>query len=372
MTTLTLEQVLDRQLASFDRRPDTGAMAFALASPSRGWSYSWHTQGASTTHFIASVTKLYVTAILLGLRAEGRLDLDAPAARHLPPGTMAGLHVRKGVDAGERITVRQLMAQTSGIGDYFEGRRRDGSATTFEAAIANDTGWTLADVLRLTREQIPPAFDPGAPRKALYSDTGYQLLGALIEQVTGQSFEAAVRERVIDRLGLTGTWPFDASTLDRFDEVTPMLNGREPLRLPRTMASVRADGGIVSTPQDGITFLRAFFGGELFPAADIAEITAEWRAIFPPLTYGTGIMRFALPWYFSPLRRAPEMIGHSGASGTVLYRVPALDLYVAGTVNQVRSRSMPYRLLVGLVMACEDAFRRDRAAASARSQPPRT
>lgn len=69
-----------------------------------------------------------------------------------------------------------------------------------------------------------------------------------------------------------------------------------------------------------------------------------------------GIMRFALPWYYSPFRPIPSMVGHSGASGAVLFYVPDLDLYVSGTVNQIKKRSLSYRLMTRVVMTCQDAW----------------
>ena len=122
------------------------------------------------------------------------------------------------------------------------------------------------------------------------------------------------------------------------------------------MASVRADGGIVSTASDGLTFLEAFMSGRLFPSAYLDEMQAQWNAIFTPLQYGMGLMRFALPRYYTLFKTVPPMIGHSGASGTVLFYVPALDLYVSGTVNQVKKRSLSYNLLTRLVMACQAAW----------------
>jgi hypothetical protein len=69
-------------------------------------------------------------------------------------------------------------------------------------------------------------------------------------------------------------------------------------------------------------------------------------------------MRFALPRYYTMFRRVPPMVGHSGASGAVLFFVPELDLYVSGTVNQVKRRSLSYNVMVRLVMACQSAWRR--------------
>lgn len=350
-----LEQKLDALIAAYSTRADTGAVDFALTSPSRGWSWDSGAQMPPTQYFIASTTKLYVSALVMMLRNEGRVDIDAPAADYLPAGTMDALHILEGVDSSARITVRQLLAHMSGIADYFEQKRPDGG-TQIGDALTSDFGWTFDDVLRVTRS-MRPRFAPGAPGKAFYSDTNYQLLGAIIEAATGTSFETAVHTRIIEPLGLTDTYPFSAATMARYDEVATMLWGKTPVRIPKAMASVRADGGVVSTSKDGLRFLEAFMSGRLFPNEYLTEMTASWNAIFPPLEYGVGVMRFALPWYYSPLRPIPEMIGHSGASGAVLYRVPSLDLYVAGTVNQIKKRSLSYNLMTRMVMVVEDAWR---------------
>lgn len=351
----TLESKLQGVLAKYDARSDTTGVRFALASPSRDWGFEWASPGSAAQYFIASTTKLYVTAMLMRLRAEGAVELDAPAAGYLPAGVMDGLHVLDGVDSGGRITVRELLAHTSGIADYFEQKRSDGS-TTIGRALERDFSWSFDDVLRITREEMTPRFAPSTPGKAWYSDTNYQLLGMLIETVTGLSFEEALVRRVLDPLGLADTYPFTHDTIERYDDVAPMLYGKEPIRIPLVMTSVRADGGIVSTAADGIRFLSAFMTGELFPAEYLAELQAQWNPIFPPLEYGTGMMRFALPRYYTLFKEVPPMIGHSGASGTVLYYVPALDLYISGTVNQIKKRSLSYNLMTRLVMLVADAM----------------
>jgi hypothetical protein len=64
-------------------------------------------------------------------------------------------------------------------------------------------------------------------------------------------------------------------------------------------------------------------------------------------------MRFDLPRYYTLFARIQPMIGNSGASGAVLYYLPVLELYVSGTVNQIKQRSLSYNLLARLVMACQ-------------------
>lgn len=351
-----LEAKLSRLLQKYDTRSDTNGVRFALAIPSRGWSWEWSSPGSREQYFIASTTKLYVTTLIMQLRGEGILDLDWPASAYLDPAVMTGIHVLNGADSSDRITVKELLSHTSGIADYFEQRQQDGS-TQIGDALKQDRAWTFNDVLRITKEQLTPKFAPSAPGKAFYSDTNYQLLGAVIEAVTGISFEEALRQRVLAPLGLEGTFPFTTETIDRYDSVAAMLYGAEPAVIPLAMASVRADGGIVSTAADGIVFLEAFMTGRLFPEEYLSQIQHRWNPIFPPLEYGMGMMRFALPRYYTLFKRIPAMIGHSGASGAVLFHVPELDLYVSGTVNQIKRRSLSYNLMTRLVLACQDGWR---------------
>lgn len=347
---------LSQLAASYDSRRDTNAVRFTLASPSRDWKWEWSSKGSAAQYFIASTTKLYVTTLIMQLRSEARLDLDAPVATYLNPAIMSGIHVLKGTDSSSRITVAELLSHTSGIADYFEQRRRDGS-TQIGDALREDFGWTFEDVLRVTKEQLSPRFPPSTPGKAFYSDTNFQLLGAVIEAITGGTYEEALQERILGPLALGDTYPFTQVTIDRYDSVAAMLYGTDPVVIPQAMASVRSDGGIVSTGLDGVTFLQAFMTGGLFPAEYLAEMQRTWNPVFPPLEYGVGLMRFALPRYYTLFREVPPMIGHSGASGAVLYYIPALDLYVSGTVNQIKKRSLSYNLMTRLVMECAHAWR---------------
>ena len=343
-----LESKLSRIVGAYAARPDTSAVEFAITSPTRSWRWAWSSPDLARQYFMASATKLYVTALMMQLRAEGLVELGEPAARYLGASVMAGIHVLKGVDYSDRVTVLQLLSHTSGIGDYFEQRRGDGT-TTIGRALQQDFSWTFDDVLRISKQDVTPRFAPSTPGKAFYSDTNYQLLGRIIEESSGLTYEEALQQRIIGPLDLRDTYPFTSASMERYDSVAPMLYGRQVVRIPKVMASVRADGGIVSTADDGIRFLDAFMNGRLFPVEYLDEMCEQWRAIFPPLEYGVGIMRFSLPRYYTLLKAVPPMIGHSGASGAVLYHVPALDLYISGTVNQIKKRSLSYNAMTRLV-----------------------
>ena len=64
------------------------------------------------------------------------------------------------------------------------------------------------------------------------------------------------------------------------------------------------ESNIVSTAGNGLAFLEAFMTGRLFPRPYLDEMQSEWRAIFRPLQYGMGLMRFALPRYYTLFKTA--------------------------------------------------------------------
>jgi|SRR5690625_1324464 len=340
---------LDRIAERYAAKPAVSEMSIAADQPRSDVTWRW---GATDRpYFIASITKLFTVAVIMQLRSEGTITLDTRVADLLDEQTLQGLVVHDGIDYAARITVRQLLAQTSGIPDYFEQPGPDGTSLA-DRLHEEDRFWSFEELLQRTRELSSP-FPPGRPGQAHYSDTNFQLLGRIIETCTGESVETAVRRRVLEPLGLQYTWHVTLDTLDRYDEVTPVYRNRQQLQIPATLASSPADGGIVSTTADQLRFLRAFLSGELFPQEYLDEMTARWNTLtgdFGPLRYGVGLMRFTLPRWQTLFIRLPAMIGHSGSLGTVLYHAPESDLYVAGTVNQTTPRSLPYPLLARISM----------------------
>lgn len=339
----TVAQKLDRLLEkTVDGKKINGVVVHIMSGDGRiDYRGSAGALTTDTSYFIASATKLFVTSIVMQLRAEGRLGLDDKLTRHLPAEELAGLHVYRGVDRSGEITIRQLLSHTSGVPDYFEGERDNGVRLDRELLAGRDQSWDYADALDWARG-MSPRFAPGASGKAHYSDTNFQLLGRLIEHLEGRTIDPVIEARILTPLGLTRTYMY-RDTTDRRPAATTGSSG--VLHIPRAMASFGPDGGVVSTADEQVTFLRAFFGGQLFPAEYLQEMEA-WNRIFFPLQYGVGVMRFRLPRWMSPFSAPPDLRGHSGLSGSFMFYDPERDLYIAGTVNSVASQSAPYRLML--------------------------
>lgn len=295
-------------------------------------------------YFIASTTKLFTTAIVLQLRAQGKLQLDDPIGQYLSPDVMNGLHVYKGQDYAHAITIRHLLAHTSGLPDYFQGKGAGGKSLEDELMSGNDQAWTFEQLLTRSKA-MRPLFAPGAKGKAHYSDTNFQLLGQIIEKLTGQTFAEACRKMIIQPLGLSHTYLY----VDANDTKPKTLYYKtRELHIPKAMSSFGCDGGMVSTSADMLVFIEAFFEGKLFPKQDIGQLQ-EWNKIFFPMQAGVGIHRFKLPWFFNPTGAIPELIGHSGLSGALAYYSPAKGLYVVGTVNQVAHPDQSFKTAIKLI-----------------------
>jgi len=298
----------------------------------------------SDQFFIASTTKLFVTALVLHLRAQGALQLDDVIAKYLPSEVIKGLHVLNQHDYSHEITIRQCLAHTSGIPDYFQLKQENGASLERQLMAGQDQFWSFERAITFSKS-MKPRFKPGAKGKAHYADTNFQLLGKIIEIVTQKSLVQNYAEVIIEPLKLQATYLYSDINDQR---PQPFYYKSNPLHVPQAMASFGADGGIVSTASELMRFLQAFFAGNFFPKAYFDELK-QWNAIFFPMQSGVGIHRFKLPWFFNPFGTIPELIGHSGLSGTLAYCSVERDLYVAGTVNQVAYPSSSFRLAVSLI-----------------------
>lgn len=299
-----------------------------------------------TPYHLASITKMYTATVVMKLAASGEIDLDAPIAEYLAADLIEGVHIIDGADHSGRITVAQLVDQTSGLADYFEGEPEGGASLAEDLKHGRDRSLTIDDIIAIVR-RLSPEFAPGTGDTAFYSDTNYALLGAIIEAVTGATIADSFQQMIFAPLGLADTYVFGSA--DDQPRPAALFFKDRLVDIPLAMSSFAPDGGVVSTAAESLRFLRAFFDGELLTPDQLALMTRRWNRIFFPLRYGYGLMRFHVPRWMSPFRAAPELIGHSGSTGSFAFHNPQRDLYVAGTVNQMDKPNRPFRLMTQVI-----------------------
>jgi CubicO group peptidase (beta-lactamase class C family) len=298
--------------------------------------------------FTASVTKMFTAAVIIHLHQNKLLNIEDNISNHLPSLLIKGIHSCKGVDYTSELKIVHLLNQTSGLADYFLDKQGDGENLLDKIIKYGDYEWGIEDVTNIVRKELTSKFKPGAEKNAYYSDTNYQLLGAIIKSVTDKSLQDAYNEIIYTPLELQNTFLFSNSSLDTKPQPADIYYGNQPMNIPKAMSSFGPDGGIVSNVQESILFLRAFFNGVLFPEHYLREMK-QWRRIFYPLEYGYGLMRFKLPRFLSPFKPVPELVGHSGATASFLFYCRDKDLYLAGTLNQIKEQSRPFKLMLDVV-----------------------
>ena len=166
----------------------------------------------------------------------------------------------------------------------------------------------------------------------------------------------AVQERICAPLDLTRTALF-AVARESDGQTLPVWHKGQRLAIPGILSSMGPDGGIVSDTGDLMTFLRAFTEGRLFHPEE-ASALHQWRKMQFPLQYGGGLMRFRLPGWMTLWRPSPELIGHSGASGSFAYHAPEPDVLLVGTFNQTDAPKRPFSFMLRVLKAVETHGRR--------------
>jgi len=146
----------------------------------------WNILNTPDTKFrLGSITKQFTAALILQLVDEGKVKLDGKLSDYLPA-------YRK--DVGDKVTIHQLLNHTSGIPSYT-------SVANFFANVSRNP-FTVDDFVKQFASS-DLEFEPGS--KYSYNNSGYFLLGAIIEKVTGQSYDKALKSRILDPLGMKNT-----------------------------------------------------------------------------------------------------------------------------------------------------------------------
>lgn len=235
-----------------------------------------------------SITKQFTAAAILKLRDDGKLSLDDDITRWLPDFDTKG----------HTVPLRRLLDHTSGMHDFTE-------TVEFPSLVSNRV-WPRDSAYALIKRQ-PFDFAPGERQQ--YSNSGFWLLGLVVEKASGMSYEEYLESQFFAPLGMT------RSMYCNWSELVPRRargHGIQNGQVYRGPTNIHTwsfgAGGVCSTAADLVTWLRALHGGRVLSAASYAEMTTPSR--LPngmTLRYGYGV----------GVERDPEgrvVINHGGIS----------------------------------------------------------
>ncbi|MDC0705946.1 serine hydrolase domain-containing protein [Priestia sp. AB] len=230
---------------------------------------------------IGSVTKTFIATVLLQLAGENRLNLDDSIEKWLP-GVIQG----NGYD-GNQITIRQILNHTSGIADYVNSKDFD---------IMDTKKSYTADEFVKMGISLPPDFPPG--KGWSYSNTGYVVLGMLIEKVTGNSYAEEVENRIIEPLDLSNTFlPGNSSVIPSTKHARGyfQLDGASELEDVTYINPGSSDGDMISTADDLNKFFSYLLSGQLLKEQQLKQMLTTVPTGREGTGYGLGIYETKLP-----------------------------------------------------------------------------
>lgn len=266
---------------------------------------------ATNTNFrLASVTKQFTAMAVLILAERGQLSLDDKLTKFFP----------EFPDYGKNITLRQVLSHTSGLIDY-------------EDVIPPGTTIPVSDrnVLLLLRQQNKTYFTPGSEFR--YSNSGYALLTLVVENVSGQTFAAFVRQNIFQPLGMTNSLAYEAGLSaipHRAYGYAKTDHGFTPSDQSVTSA-VLGDGGVYSSVADLAKWDQALYSEKLVSRKilDDAFTIHSAKSDFVGSGYGYG-------WYISEYRGVKKIWHYGSTCGfsTKIERFPEKKLTVILLTNR--------------------------------------
>jgi CubicO group peptidase (beta-lactamase class C family) len=292
----------------------------------------------NSQYYIASINKLFISAIILRLYNEDYIDLSDRLSVYLQDEIVKGIHTYKGKDYSYKLTINHLLSQTSGLPCYLMDKQSNRRRAMSELEAGIDQEWPIEKVIHAIKG-MQAHFPPGTKNYAKYADTNHQILSLIIERITGEPLNL-VLQRLFRELNLAQTYVCEDINNLRF---IPVRYKSNVVDIPLFLTSTRND--IISSARDLMAFLRLFFAGYFLPSERIKELE-KWNRIFFPFHYGIGIQKFTMPRILSLGRSIPALIGHCGSTGSVAFFVPELDLYITGTTNQQARPNIIFQAII--------------------------
>jgi len=317
-----------------------------LYSQKLGLDYSFPPASPDQPYHIASIGKVFTATLVYMLAERGLLGVNDPLIRYLAPTTLERLFIYKGSDYAAQVTIEHLLGHTSGAADYFDGDTYSGETFLDGVLSSPQEHWTPEKLLDFTREHQVAV---GIPGKVFnYSDTGYILLGLIIEKVTGKSFAENLADEFFRPLEMRDSYlmfyaepiniPKKAISQIWFNDVE--ISGFESLSCDWS------GGGIVSTTADLLKFNQALRQGRLIQVSTLETMDVCRHKFRPGIYNGLGMMEIRFKEFFFLLGRLPKIKGHIGILSTHMFYDAVKDAHIILNFGDNKRMVQSFRALI--------------------------
>ncbi|RUL52160.1 MULTISPECIES: serine hydrolase [Lysinibacillus] len=282
--------------------------------------------------YIASISKLFTSVLFAQLIEQGHCSYEDKISKYLEIDILNNLHIYKGKDYTHEIKIKHLLNNTSGLHDFFEDKPVKGKA--FVDLILDDPNrtWTPQEVIQWAKENLKTHFPPG--ERFHYSDTGYHLLGLIIEKITGLSFHEVLSKNIFEPLGMKHSHFSRMKPLEEspYEIAKIYMRNINVTHYQSMRSSVYAGGGIVSTTGDLLKFMKALVHYQLLQKKTIEKMKNDCGKFFLGIDYGYGVMNIKTIPLLMPAKY--NSWGNAGSTGSFMFYHPVTDTYIIGTLNQ--------------------------------------
>ncbi|GAA0342446.1 hypothetical protein GCM10008967_36070 [Bacillus carboniphilus] len=277
----------------------------------------------------ASIAKSFTSILIAILEREGKVRYDDPISKYLPESIVKDLHLFKGTDYSNEIRVEHLVSNRSGLPDFYEDKPKEGP--TFQDMLLNepDKAWTPHETIQWSKEKLTPKFVPG--KKVHYTNTGFNLLGLIIEKVTTKAYHEVLHEYIFNPLKMKESYLLSYSKpAYRSDHPIATVNLKSQdilVEEHRSLMSNFAGGQTASTSEDLLIFMKALVNNQLIPQNSLDKMM-DWKKLWVGVDYGYGLMRVRM------FPKKYNVWGHLGSIGSFMLYNPTLDVYIIGNFNK--------------------------------------
>jgi len=290
---------------------------------------------------LASVGKIFTATLIGMLFDKNELDYNDPVLKYIDTELMEGIHIYRGKDYSDEITIRHLLMQTSGLRDVFWPLLK---------RMMKEPGFRIntREALIWGKENLKPVAPPG--KKLHYTDTNYYLLGFIVEKITGKKFHQAMEEMIFEPLSMDGAYMHgfsEAKKLSEYPTAGLFIKNVNLLSIQGVHELDYAGGSVIAPMEDYLKFMKALADGKLLNKDTLERMINDDTAMgFPALgfDYGYSVWKPKI----IPLLVPPGYAcwGCVGVTGAFMFFHPQSKSYIIGTFNDFAYRGKALQFMV--------------------------
>lgn len=345
--------MLERQLKDYFAKQSQKlkTLQFAIEVPAIPFKFVYSNTTPDQHFHSASVGKMLTATLIFIAIEQNKLSLDTDLFDILPSSQLEGLFVPTVNTEAEPVKIRHLLAHTSGVNDYFESKTITGARFIDEIIQDPNHLWSPEELIHYTRTKQKPVAPPG--KKYFYSDTGYILLGQVVEHVFQLSFAQALEQLIFIPAGMKQTSLCFSSDNFSAEKLAPLYVNGTDVHLFNSLSCDQAGGGLSTTAEDLLLFLDAFQSEKLISGHSIGQMGQFDHRFRPGLHYGLGLMQTRFEAFFFLLKGLPRLQGHLGVTGVHAWYDPHTNLRIVLNVGNTKDVATSFKMLITVLQMIE-------------------